>query len=214
MKIKPQRKSGLSLLEVVLVVATIALLAAFFFIPTMTRTKVPATRIRCVNHLKQVGLAYRLWANDYGDQYPFASTNATSSMTFASSPQVFRHYAIMSNELNTPKLLVCPTDVKKTTAADFMKLSNTNISYFVGLDAIETDPQRFLSGDRNITGGTLSNGFMRLLTPTTAVGWTAEMHVNAGNVGLADGSVQQVNPSNLQKHVSALPLPVVRLAIP
>lgn len=214
MKTNSHRRSGLSLLEVCLVIATLVLVAFVFLLPMRPRSRVSAKRISCVNNLKQVGLAYRLWANDYGDQYPFASTNATSTLAFANSPQVFRHYAIMSNELNTPKILVCATDPKKTKAIDFVNFSNTNISYFVGLDATETDPNRFLSGNRNITGGTLSNGFMRFLTPTNTVGWTTEMHNNAGNVGLADGSVQQVNSSLLQKEVSAQTLPVIRLAIP
>jgi prepilin-type processing-associated H-X9-DG protein len=213
MKTKPHRENGRSLFEVFIVLATIVLLA-IFFMPTAPRSKVRAKRIICTSNLKQLGISYRLWSGDHGDQYPFASTNTESSLAFASSPQVFRHYAIMSNELSTPKILVCPTDVKKTKAIDFVSFSNTNISYFVGLDAIETDPQRFLSGDRNITGGILSNGFMRFLTPTSAVGWTAKMHGNVGNIGLADGSVQQVNLSRLQTHLQIQTQLVVRLAIP
>jgi Tfp pilus assembly protein PilE len=213
MKIKSQRKGGLSLFEIFIVVATIALLATLL-IPTGPRCKARPERFACVNNLKQVGLAYRLWSADHSDQYPFASTNATSSMAFATSPQVFRHYAIMSNQLNTPKILVCVTDAKKTKAPDFVNFANANVSYFVGLDAIPTDPQRFLSGDRNITGGTLSHGFMRFLTPTSTAGWTADMHVNAGNVGLADGSVQQMTPATLQKQLQIQTLPVIRLAIP
>jgi len=213
MKIKPQRTGGLSFLEVIIVLATILLLATFL-IPTGPRIKARPKRITCTSHLKQIGLAYRLWAGDHGDQYPFVSTNATSSLAFANSRQVFRHYQIMSNELNSPKILVCPTDSKKTKATDFRNFSNANVSYFVGLDAIETEPQGLLSGDRNITGGTLSNGFMRFLAPTNAVGWTADMHINAGNIGLGDGSVQQLSSPGLQKQLRAQPLPVIRLAIP
>ena len=109
---------------------------------------------------------------------------------------------------------MCPTDTKKTKATDFVSFSNTNVSYFVGLDAVETQPQQLLSGDRNIAGGTLSNGFMRYLAPTSAAGWTADIHDNAGNVGLADGSVQQMNSFGLQKQLQAQALPVIRLAIP
>ena len=71
-----------------------------------------------------------------------------------------------------------------------------------------------MSGDRNITGGILSNGFMRFLARTNNAGWTADIHVNAGNVGLADGSVQQMTSPGLQKQLQTQPLPVIRLAIP
>lgn len=214
MKINSPRKSGLSVVEVCFVVAAIVGVAFFLLVPALAINKARPERIRCVSNLKQVGLAYRLWSGEYGDQYPFASTNATSSLAFANSPQVFRHYAIISNELNTPKILVCPADPRKARATDFVKFSNANVSYFVGLDAIETDPQRLLSGDRNITGGTLSNGFMRFLARTNTAGWTADIHVNSGNVGLADGSVQQMSPAVLQKQLQMQPLPVIRLAIP
>lgn len=213
MKIRTYRKSGLTIVEVCIVVAALAILASLLM-PAVTHCGPSAERMTCVNNLKQIGLSYRLWAGDYGDQYPFASTNATSSLAFANSPQVFRHYAIMSNELNTPKILVCPADTKRTRATDFVKFSNANVSYFVGLDAIETDPQRFLSGDRNITGGTLSNGFMRFLDRTNTAGWTADIHVNAGNVVLADGSVQQMASLGLQQQLQMQTLPVIRLAIP
>jgi prepilin-type processing-associated H-X9-DG protein len=71
-----------------------------------------------------------------------------------------------------------------------------------------------LSGDRNITGGTLNNGFLRILKTNTLAGWTTEMHNRAGNIGLADGSVQQVTDRGLQQQLEASALPLIRLAIP
>ena len=40
------------------------------------------------------------------------------------------------------------------------------------------------------------------------------MHNNAGNIGLADGSVQLLNPRNLQKQLQVQTQLVIRLAIP
>jgi prepilin-type processing-associated H-X9-DG protein len=213
MKSKTLTQRGLSLVEVFLVLATIALLA-LFFLPPPSRHQRRSSRIGCVNHLKQIGLAYRLWSNDHGDQFPFASTNTESTLALANSPQVFRHYALISNELNTPKLLVCPVD-QKTKATDFGTFCNTNLSYFVGLDAREDSPNTILSGDRNIVGGTLSNGFLRSFTPASNdAGWTSELHNNAGNVGLGDGSVQQLNGNQLRLHLASLTNASIRLAIP
>src|ERR1051325_2523528 len=201
MKTRTCRQGGLSLVEALLVLATIALLIVIG-IPAVGRAKVRSSRISCVCHLKQVGLAYRIWSNDHGDQFPFASTNADSSLAFANSPQVFRHYALMSNELNTPKILVCLVDQKRTAATDFGTLSNTNLSYFVGLDAREDSPNSLLSGDRNITGGTLSNGFLRIFTSaSTNAGWTTELHNQAGNIGLGDGSAQQMSGARFGHHL-------------
>lgn len=222
MKTKTHPKSGLSLMEVVLVIATVATLA-MVYLPRLARAHAHSCKLGCVNQLKQIGLADRLWSNDHGDRFPFsASTNAGGTLEFVGSPQVFRHFQVMSNELNTPKILLCPQDTKRKVASpnlageiDFENLSNANISYFVGLDADESKPDCFLGGDRNLTGGFLSNGIFRISTSQSAAGWTPQIHNNAGNILLADGSVQPVTASGLTKHLQSITnLPTIRLAIP
>src|SRR5688572_2274242 len=179
------RQAGLTLVEGVVVLAILAVAGALY-LSTLSRGIAPTRRISCTSHLKQTGLSHRLWANDHNDEFVFTSVAPDSSRPFVNSPQVFRHYQAMSNELVTPKLLHCPTDMARTAATDFTTLHNANLSYFVGLDAHEGDPAQILSGDRNITGGTWSGGFLRTLTPRTEVRWTTELHQHNGNLGLAD----------------------------
>lgn len=50
-----------------------------------------ADRIKCINNLKQIGLAMRIWAGDNNDKYPSS-------------------FVVMSNELSTVKVLLCPGD--------------------------------------------------------------------------------------------------------
>jgi hypothetical protein len=119
----------------------------------------------------------------------------------------------MSNELNTPRILNCPSDAKRSRTMDFSTLANTHLSYFIGFEADERDPNRFLSGDRNITGGIPSNSFLRVFTPKSVVGWTTALHNMVGNVGLSDGSVQDVDVQRLQSQVS-MQTKDFRLAIP
>jgi hypothetical protein len=70
--------------------------------------------------------------------------------------------------------------------------------YFVGLDAADEFPQRLLDGDRNITGDTEPEKGILKLVPGQRVSWTETMHVNQGNLGLSDGSVQQYSNTGLQ----------------
>ena len=120
----------------------------------------------------------------------------------------------MSNELATPIVLICPADVRPR-AKDFgSTLSNTNISYFVGVDADDSRPQMLLSGDRNIIGGTkMANGIVEITT-NQLVGWSSEMHNGVGNIGVADGSVQTVTVTGLAKLLQQTGLATNRLAIP
>jgi hypothetical protein len=215
MSIREQRRHGLSLVELVFVIATLALLASLV-LPRMVRPRAyGCPRITCTTNLKQIGLAYRLFSNDHNDLFPFAVPKRDGgTLEFTNSPQVFRHFEALSNELVTPRLLVCPRDPGRTRATNFYELTNTNISYFVGFDADETKPALLLSGDRNITGGRLRNGFLRLLRTNSNAGWTAAIHTNAGTIGFADGSAQDATSAQLRAALQKQSLPAVRLAIP
>jgi prepilin-type processing-associated H-X9-DG protein len=216
MNITRKNQRGLALWKVALVLVTIALLVVALLPLSFRRARAQASRISCASQLKSVSLASRLYANDNGDQFPFAiSDDRGGSLSFAHTPQVFRHFQAMSNEIVTPKVLVCPNDRARIRATDFQTpLSNTNISYFVGLDAREGQPQTILTGDRNITGGRLTNGFLRLITTNDTLGWTKELHNRFGNIGFGDGSVQQFESLDLTSYVRTQSVQVIRLAIP
>ena len=118
-------------------------------------------------------------------------------MEFAFGPNLWKNFQVMSNELSTPKVLICPTDTRDA-ATNFDFLRNSNISFFIGIDAGESNPQLILGGDRNITNGTLVKNGILEVTTNTPVGWTAEQHNHVGNLLLSDGSVQQLSQSGLR----------------
>src|SRR5207237_342051 len=89
-----------------------------------------------------------------------------------------------------------------------------NVSYFVGLDADETRPQTILSGDRNFTGGGVNNATPESIGSWTGTqplpanfasdaNWDLSVHKNQGNIGLGDGSAQQVSFSAFQKQLNS-----------
>jgi prepilin-type processing-associated H-X9-DG protein len=208
-----KRNHGMTLIELFVIVVVLALLAAALF-PAMMRAKDRAMRISCTGCLKNMGLSFRIWEGDHTNNFPMMvpQTNG-GTMEFTSGPNVFRHFQVMSNELSNPILLICPADSRVRTT-DFAQLSNSNISYFVGVDANETNPQMILSGDHNITNGTPLKNSILEATTNFASGWTAEMHNKVGNILLADGSVQQMNTSGLRKLVENTGLATNRLQMP
>lgn len=171
--------------------------------------------IECVNNLKQIGLALRMWSNDHAERFPIAvSTNEGGSLEWIGLREPFRHFLIISNELNSPKVLTCSSDPLRRRVSRFENLTNKSLSYFIGLDASETQPQSILSGDRNIsTNDSLMSGILTLAR-NSPVRWTKHNHNGSGNMGLGDGSAQQANTTNLQTQIGRSPYFPVRLEIP
>ena len=211
------RKSAaaLTFVELLIIIGCVALLAAMF-LPALGRAKARSSRIGCPNELKQIGLAFKTWALDNNDKYPpHVSVANGGTMELIESGSVYPHFQVMSNELSTPKILVCPSDPWRLPATNFVPdLRDGNISYFVGVDALEETPYTFLAGDRNLAiDSAPAGGLVRLPTNGT-VTWTAQIHRNQGNILFGDGSVSEVTTRRLRAALPAAGSTTNRLAIP
>ena len=211
---KPKMEA-FTMIELLTIIVGIAVTLGFL-LPMLARPRRCGCRVSCANNLKQIGLSVRLFANDNGDRYPMAvSTNDGGSLEFVQTFEAYRHLQTLSNELSTPKVIVCPLDSRRPAtnwwSAD---LENSKVSYFVGLAAEESFPQMILAGDRNITTGYLPRNGTLWITTNRPVGWTAQIHTNAGNICFSDGSVQAFTSAGLKQHYQRSGLPATRLAVP
>jgi len=216
----------MTLMDLAIVLAVLAILALIALNGAMReqdiRTRV--LRLECLNNLRAVGSAFRVWADDHNGNFPMSlsQTNGGSS-EFITGMNAYRHFQVMSNELATPKVLLCPGDWtpgsthvagKPAPSADFTYFGNSNLSFFVGVDVRTTNGTMLLSGDRNITNGTaVKNGLLEVTTNMPA-GWTVDPHDHMGNVLFADGSVQRMNSGYLRLVLPKTGLATNRLQMP
>lgn len=167
-------------------------------------------RTQCQNNLVQVGLSFRVWANDNDDKYPYATTNC---LAYTNETQAWLHYFVISNELGSARILTCPQDEARLTnmVSDFTSssmglLSKTNraVSYFVGLEAEDGLANELLTGDRNILARSEgANSRVLSLATNTPFRWGSDLHTNRGNITMADGSVHNLDRWGLLSQLSS-----------
>jgi prepilin-type processing-associated H-X9-DG protein len=215
-RVSHQKTAAMTLVEVFVVIIVLAVLAAVVLPPLSVKR--PTKPIDCANNVKQISIAYRIWAGDNNGKYPMqvSVTNGGTMELNADGKNAWLNFLVMSNELSTPKVLVCPQDEEHLPpATNFSWQLAGHISYFINSDASDAYPQMFISGDDNFAVGGIpvKSGLLEISTNTT-ITWTAKRHVNAGNIGLADGSVAMVNNTGLINLLRQTGVATNRLAIP
>ena len=107
-----------------------------------------ALNIHCVNNLKQLCLAVRVWSIDNHDLSP---------------PNILS----MSNEIGSFKILVCPADTGRQPAADPASFTQANCSYeYLAPSAPDTEPQRIafrcpIHGNLGLIDGSVQSGIAK-----------------------------------------------------
>jgi len=196
MKNMRKQNGAFTLIELILVVAIVAMLAASL-LSALAGTRPRGQHLTCANNLKQVGLAFQTWSLSHSGNMPMAvawaqggDSNdvgfrvlmATQKSTATSGSRgVSMMFLRMSNELSTPKNLYCPSESESSIrqpATSFAGYNvginktipytnDLNVSYFIGVDAQETYPRMLLSGDHNLGGNANPPTLMYLAASST-----------------------------------------------
>ena len=163
----------------------------------------------CAKNLKQIGLGMRLWADNNEGKLPWKVDHSMGGgkPNGTDNAKVNFQLSLVSNELASTKILLCPNDVRRVPATDFAAISLTNVSYALCNEADEKRPRVMLAIDRNLVGfdftGLPDNINCFVLTSPGTGAATAKWRrgichgANVGLVALGDGSVQQLNDASL-----------------
>jgi hypothetical protein len=139
-----------------------SLLAAVFTVVFLTlyltkdswSPKVRTKKSDCLTNMKQIGLCFKLWAVDNNGQFPFHhGTNTGGTLEFCLMDgsgfdrNSFMHFKVMSNELGTTRILVCPEDHNRKFATNFSDLQAANVTYLLrtGPNVNETNETEILA---------------------------------------------------------------------
>jgi type II secretory pathway pseudopilin PulG len=216
-KFHKNKHSAFSLVEAIVVLG-IAFVVAGLVLPGYRLNGNPHGVRKCVQNLKNIGLAFRIYANDHDEKFPMMSSSGeVGGLERIGADDPAFYFRALSNVLSTPRILICPEDKKRTQSTNFGALNRQNVSYFLGLDSTPALPKSLLAGDRNITNrsGKLMSGLVSYpASDVQAVGWTREIHRSSGNIALGDGSVQRVTNSQLEGQMRRSGLTTNRLCFP
>lgn len=207
------------MVEVIVTIVCLVAVAAIV-LPVLANRNRYSSKIGCVNQLKMLGLAARIFATDNEGLYPWqlSATSGGTKELLGTSGRVAPHFQVLSNELTTPKILLCPEDRKRPMTTNFATLTDANVSYFIGLDATEETPNSILSGDRHLTvNGAEARPGLLTLTSTNKLGFSRQLNPDGGNLVFGDGSVRRVTPQQLNAALARALTPTnttVRLLIP
>jgi type II secretory pathway pseudopilin PulG len=207
------RSRAFTRLELVAAAATLGMLG-LLVLPLLGNTSMRSNQTSCLNNLRQIGVAFQAWGNDYGDRRPWQvpmQEGGSSSHPFRNN--AFLHYTFLSNHIS-PQLLIDPaeTDPSKRTATDwnlspggFLSLKNNALSYMFSTHTYLAEATDILSSDRNVqfagSSGCSYGGGLQVQSLGVGVnfrGWTNGPHGIGGNVLVNDGHVEYATQGRLK----------------
>jgi prepilin-type processing-associated H-X9-DG protein len=128
--------AAFSFIEILVTMTLITILAAFFF-PAANKARERGRQVKCLNSMRQIGLAFRCYQNDHKGYYPRVNDSATENWeSYLGDPTVGGVYlsgSLMGTDPwgNTKfkTTFLCPTMVRRPEFAAFGEYWGYSINY-------------------------------------------------------------------------------------
>jgi prepilin-type N-terminal cleavage/methylation domain-containing protein/prepilin-type processing-associated H-X9-DG protein len=232
------KKHGFTLVELLTVIAIIALLAAILF-PVFGRVRESARRSSCQSNLKQIGLGMLQYVQDYDQKFPFAvQCNAGPDPTLCYGNNNWMGWSVLIQPYTkSTQLLQCPSEPNKVQVnadtngfTDYFYNQNLGYNWTTEKVAVLDNPsvtitngegsyyhsRSWSSGmcrgyDYNTSSAYKTSGPAQADAQWSPTGGEALRHFDGANYAFADGHVKWYQPKDITCESSNVGLPTFRL---